>query len=68
MNGGLQKWPPVYYHDIANYLDGINTPDNLLHCLNRTVKQEKVTGILHVILPRRFLLQSFFETLQYCDE
>ena len=40
-SGGLQKWPPIYYHDIASYLNGINTPDDLLHRLNSDYKEGK---------------------------
>ena len=40
-NGSLQKWSPIYYHDIANYLHGINTPDDLLHRLNNDYKEGK---------------------------
>ncbi|XP_028407527.1 uncharacterized protein LOC114530141 [Dendronephthya gigantea] len=40
-NGGLQEWPPIYYHDIANYLYGINAPDDLLHRLNNDYKEGK---------------------------
>jgi len=35
------KWPPVYYHDISNYLEGINTPGDFLHRLNCDYKEGK---------------------------
>lgn len=37
----LTKWPPVYYHDIANYLEGINSPGDLLHRLACDYKEGK---------------------------
>ena len=40
-SGGLQKWPPVYYHDISDYLEGINTPADFLHRLNCDYKEGK---------------------------
>ena len=36
-----KRLPPVYYHDIANYIDGINTPDDLLHRLYSDYKEGK---------------------------
>ena len=40
-SGGLQKWPPIYHHDISNYLEGINTPSDFLHRLNCDYKEGK---------------------------
>ena len=40
-DGGLQQWPPIYYHDISNFLIGINTPNDLLHRLHCEYKEGK---------------------------
>ena len=40
-DGGLQQWPPIYYHDISNFLIGINTPNDLLHRLDCEYKEGK---------------------------
>ena len=37
----LTKWPPIYYHDIATYLEGINSPGDLLHRLSCDYKEGK---------------------------
>jgi len=62
----LTKWPPVYYHDIANYLEGINTPGKFLHRLSCDYKEGKSYRYFACDFVKEILYHPINQKSKYC--